>query len=183
MSIELTKNNNKPELIILIGMMGAGKTTIGRALARELKMDFLDLDHEIVRRCGVAIPTIFDIEGEEGFRRRETSVLAEVVEQKHLVLATGGGAVMREENRALLQKGRIIYLKADIDELFARVSKDTNRPLLQTENPKEKLRQLLELRAPIYSQLADVTVETGSGAIVMTVRKLKDALKVKEEKV
>ncbi len=90
---------------------------------------------------------------------------------------------MREENRALLQKGRIIYLKADIDELFARVSKDTNRPLLQTENPKEKLRQLLELRAPIYSQLADVTVETGSGAIVMTVRKLKDALKVKEEKV
>lgn len=183
MSGKLTKNNNKPELIILIGMMGAGKTTIGRALARELKMDFLDLDHEIVCRCGVAIPTIFDIEGEDGFRRRETSVLAEVVEQKYLVLATGGGAVMREENRALLRKGCIIYLKAEVDELFVRVSKDTNRPLLQTANPKEKLRQLLELRHPIYSQLADLTVETGSGAIAMTVRKLKEALKAEQEKV
>lgn len=175
------KDNNIPRLIILIGMMGAGKTTIGRALARELKLDFLDLDHEIVRRCGVAIPTIFDIEGEEGFRRRETAVLAEVIAQSNLVLATGGGAIMREENRALLKQGCIIYLKADVDELFVRIAKDTNRPLLQTENPKERLQQLLALRAPIYEQLADVTVETGSGAIAGTVRKLKQALKSLEE--
>ncbi|MDY3330592.1 MAG: shikimate kinase [Pelistega sp.] len=177
MNETLTKDNNKPQLIILIGMMGAGKTTIGRALARDLKLDFLDLDHEIVRRCGVAIPTIFDIEGEEGFRRRETAVLAEVVEQNNLVLATGGGAIMREENRALLEKGCIIYLKAEVDELFARIAKDTNRPLLQTENPKERLQQLLALRHPIYQQLADITVETGSGAIATTVKKLKQALK------
>lgn len=179
----VTKGNNNQNLIILIGMMGAGKTTIGRALAKELDIEFLDLDHEIVRRCGVAIPTIFDIEGEAGFRRRETAVLTEVLQQKHLVLATGGGAVMKEENRALLQKGFIIYLKADLEELFMRVSKDTNRPLLQTENPKQRLQQLLELRHPIYAQLADITVETGSGAIAGTVKKLKQALKAIQEKV
>ena len=111
MAETVVKTSNSPSLIIFIGMMGAGKTTIGRALARELGRDFIDLDHEIVRRCGVAIPTIFDIEGEEGFRRRETDTLADVVKQANLVLATGGGAILREENRALLQQGLVITSK------------------------------------------------------------------------
>lgn len=177
MAETVVKTSNSPSSIIFIGMMGAGKTTIGRALARELGWDFIDLDHEIVRRCGVAIPTIFDIEGEEGFRRRETDTLADVVKQANLVLATGGGAILREENRALLRQGLVIYLKATVDELFERVAKDTNRPLLQTENPKEKIAQLLETRQPIYQQLANITIETGRGSIACTVRKIKHALK------
>lgn len=170
------KDDNNSYPIVLIGMMGAGKTTIGRALARELGRDFVDLDHEIVRRSGVAIPTIFDIEGEEGFRRREMQALSDVIKHSNVVLATGGGAVLREENRALLQQGTIIYLRASVDELFARVAKDSTRPLLQTENPREKIAQLLEERRHIYEALADIIFETGIGSISMTVRKLKQAL-------
>ncbi|WP_159991572.1 shikimate kinase [Pelistega ratti] len=165
-----------PPLIIFIGMMGAGKTTIGRALARELNIEFIDLDHEIVQRCGVAIPTIFDIEGEDGFRKRETAVLAEVIQQKNIVLATGGGAILATENQALLKKGLVVYLKASADELFCRIAKDSNRPLLKTENPQDKVKQLLAVRSPIYEKLADITVETGNQTIYATVKKLKKAI-------
>ncbi|WP_246233498.1 shikimate kinase [Pelistega europaea] len=175
--VEIVKkvdNNSCP--IIVIGMMGAGKTTIGRALAREMGLNFVDLDHEIVRRSGVAIPTIFDIEGEEGFRRRETQALSDTINQPNIVLATGGGAILREENRALLRQGIVIYLKASVDELYARVAKDANRPLLQTENPRERIAQLLEIRHPIYEMLADITLETKDGSIPSAVKRLKQAL-------
>lgn len=152
--------------IFLIGMMGAGKTTIGRGLARSLGREFLDLDHEIEARCGVSIPTIFDIEGEAGFRRRETQVLGEVTLRRAIVLATGGGAVVAPENQALLRaRGIVLYLKAGSDELFRRVAKDKNRPMLLTANPKARIVELLRQREPIYEQLADYTVETGHGSI------------------
>ncbi|MDO5680213.1 MAG: shikimate kinase [Pelistega sp.] len=169
----------KPEqTIIFIGMMGAGKTTIGKALARELGRDFIDLDHEIVRRCGVAIPTIFDIEGEEGFRKRETATLKEVAKQHNVVLATGGGAVLKAENQEVLQQSdHVVYLKANVDELFRRVARDPNRPLLQTDNPRERLRELLDARAAIYERLATVTIETGTGSIQSVLKQLKNYLR------
>ena len=166
-----------PSIIVFIGMMGAGKTTIGRALAKELNREFVDLDHEIVRHCGVPIPTIFDIEGEAGFRRRENLILSSLAQRQNIVLATGGGAPVSQENQAILKTcGKIVYLKAPLDELFKRIAKDTNRPLLKTANPKEKVAELLAVREPIYEQLADITVETGCGSIYTTVRKLKQQI-------
>src|SRR5919205_199677 len=119
--------------IYLVGMMGAGKTTVGRLLARRLKLRFVDSDHEIERRCGVKVPTIFDIEGEAGFRARESQTLAELTALDGIVLATGGGAVLAEDNRRRLSaRGTVIYLCARPEELFARVRQDRNRPLLAT---------------------------------------------------
>jgi shikimate kinase len=152
--------------IFLIGMMGAGKTTIGRGLARSLGREFLDLDHELEARCGVSIPTIFDIEGEAGFRRRETQVLQDITLRRDVVLATGGGAVVAPENQELLRaRGIVLYLKAGSDELFRRVAKDKNRPMLLTANPKARIVELLRQREPIYESLADFTVETSHGSI------------------
>lgn len=171
--------NLTPEkTIIFIGMMGAGKTTIGKALARELGREFIDLDHEIVRRCGVAIPTIFDIEGEEGFRKRETATLEDVSKQHNIVLATGGGAVLMAENQEILRNcGLVIYLKASVDDLYRRVARDPNRPLLATENPRQRLADLLSQRAAIYESLANLTIETGSGSIQSVVKQVKNYLK------
>lgn len=174
-STPISLSARKP--IFLVGMMGAGKTTIGKALARTLGRDFLDLDHEIVGRCGVSIPVIFDIEGEEGFRKRETLVLDEVARLEGIVLATGGGAVLREENRAVLkQYGLVIYLKASADELYRRVAKDKNRPLLATPNPKARIVELLAQREVLYESVANLTIETGSGSIVSVVRKIHNLL-------
>lgn len=174
-STPISLSARKP--IFLVGMMGAGKTTIGKALARTLGRDFLDLDHEIVERCGVSIPVIFDIEGEEGFRKRETLVLDEVARLEGIVLATGGGAVLREENRAVLkQHGLVIYLKASADELYRRVAKDKNRPLLATPNPKARIVELLAQREVLYESVASLTIETGSGSIVSVVRKIHNLL-------
>ena len=174
-STPISLSARKP--IFLVGMMGAGKTTIGKALARTLGRDFLDLDHEIVGRCGVSIPVIFDIEGEEGFRKRETLVLDEVARLEGIVLATGGGAVLREENRAVLkQYGLVIYLKASADELYRRVAKDKNRPLLATPNPKARIVELLAQREALYESVANLTIETGSGSIVSVVRKIHNLL-------
>ncbi|MCW8987801.1 MAG: shikimate kinase, partial [Gammaproteobacteria bacterium] len=130
--------------IFLIGLMGAGKTTIGRQLASELSLEFFDSDHEIEKRTGVTITHIFDIEGEAGFRKRETAMLDELTEKKGIVLATGGGAILQAENRQfLMSRGTTIYLYANIDTLLERTSKDRSRPLLQTENPQAKLEELL----------------------------------------
>ena len=159
--------------VFLVGMMGAGKTTIGRHLARALGREFLDLDHELEARCGVRVALIFDIEGEEGFRKRESAALNECSQRRNIVLATGGGAVLADENRRMLaRRGVVIYLKAGADELYRRVARDRNRPLLQTADPQERIRNLLAQRAPLYESIADITFETGTMSIPQVVRLL-----------
>lgn len=147
--------------LFLIGLMGAGKTTVGKILAKRLHWPFFDSDHEIEARTGVRIPIIFEIEGEEGFRNREVETIAELVTMNNVVLATGGGAVLRAENQqALKSHGTVIYLRANVDDLYERTKHDRNRPLLQTADPKARLQALFEQRDPIYRQLADVVIDT-----------------------
>jgi len=156
---------NRQGNVFLIGPMGAGKTTIGRHLATLLHKRFVDVDHEIEKRTGVSIPVIFEIEGEAGFRRRESAVIDELTRDTNIVLATGGGAVLLEENRKLLKdRGTVAYLQADIDTLVERTRRDRNRPLLQTENPRAKIEELLQQREPIYREVADVIISTGQRA-------------------
>jgi shikimate kinase len=157
--------------------MGAGKTSIGRQLADLLHYQFLDSDHEIESRAGVTIPWIFDVEGEEGFRRREQAVLEELTQLPEIVLATGGGAVIREANRhALRQNGIVVYLKADIDALVTRTRHDKNRPLLQTADPRQKLTQLLTEREPWYHEVADIVFSTGEQDVKAAARALQEQL-------
>ena len=147
--------------LILVGPMGAGKSTIGRLLAKELHLPFKDSDKEIEVRTGANIPWIFDKEGEPGFRDRETAMIVELCHENGIVLATGGGAVMRPENRqALRNGGRVVYLHASIEQQVARTSRDRNRPLLRNANPEKILRDLLALRDPLYREIADLVVET-----------------------
>lgn len=164
--------------IFLVGMMGAGKTTIGKGLARVLQRDFIDLDHELEARCGVRIPVIFEIEGEAGFRKRECQVLEDCTIRQNIVLATGGGAVLSEQNRASLRaRGIVVYLRASVDELYRRTSRDRNRPLLATPDPKGTLRQLLEMREPLYSEVADLVMDTGTIPVGQLVAQLLERLK------
>jgi len=147
--------------LILVGPMGAGKSTIGRLLAKELRLPFKDSDKEIEQRTGADIPWIFDVEGEVGFREREQAVIAELCELDGLVMATGGGAVLRAENRAALrQGGRVVYLHASVEQQIDRTSRDRNRPLLRTADPGKVLSDLLAIRDPLYREIADVIVET-----------------------
>jgi len=142
--------------------MGAGKTTIGRALARKLNKRFIDSDHEIEARTGASIPLIFEIEGEDGFRQREAEVIRDLTAQQGIVLATGGGAILREDNRACLRsRGTVIYLRASVDSILQRTSHDKNRPLLQTADPRARLEELTRVREPLYREVADIIVETG----------------------
>lgn len=148
--------------IFLVGPMGAGKTTIGRILAKCLKVEFLDSDKEIEQRTGVDIPMIFEYEGEAGFRRRETEVILELVQTGPVVLATGGGSVLLPENRqALAAHGFVVYLKCSVDRQLERTLKDNHRPLLRTENPRQRLEQLMAVREPLYREVAHCTVDTG----------------------
>ncbi len=148
--------------IYLIGLMGAGKTTMGKKLARTLGWPFYDSDRVIEKSTGVSIPMIFDYEGEQGFRDREQEVIAELTGLNGIVLATGGGAILREENRRrLMDNGFVVYLQCSIDRILQRTRRDTQRPLLQTENPRQRLEQLLKERDPLYRQCADITVDTG----------------------
>lgn len=164
--------------IFLVGMMGAGKTTIGKGLARVLQRDFIDLDHELEARCGVRVPVIFEIEGEAGFRKRECQVLEDCTIRQNIVLATGGGAVLSEQNRASLRaRGIVVYLRASVDELYRRTSRDRNRPLLATPDPKGTLRKLLEFREPLYSEVADLVVDTGTIPVGQLVAQLIERLK------
>lgn len=159
--------------IILVGMMGAGKTTIGRALARAMNREFVDVDLVIEARTGVKIPTIFEVEGETGFRRRETATIDEFTRRSGVVLATGGGAVVAPQNQRLLaERGIIIYLRARAEELYARTRYDKNRPLLQTADPLGRITELLEARQPLYERLADVVVDTGRHPIPRLVQRL-----------
>ena len=143
----------------LIGLMGSGKTTIGRQLSLKLNKQFYDTDHEIVARMGVPITTMFEIEGEEKFRERESRVLSELVQNNNIVLATGGGIVLREMNRQLLRRhGTVIYLQVDIDVILERTRFDRSRPLLQTENPRAKLETLFQERDALYQSTADIII-------------------------
>jgi shikimate kinase len=148
--------------LILVGMMGSGKTTMGRALAKHLGKIFVDSDEEIIKRTGVTIPHIFDVEGEAGFRQREAISIRELVERENMVLATGGGAVLEEQNRAMLQQnGIVIYLKASVHDLWQRTKHDRNRPLLHTGNPHARLSELFQQRDPLYRQVSDIVVQSG----------------------
>lgn len=169
--------------IFLVGPMGAGKTTIGRHLATLVQKRFFDADHEIEKRTGVTIPVIFEIESETGFRRRESMVISELTQERDIVLATGGGVVLLEENRQVLtQRGTVVYLQADIDTLVERTRRDRNRPLLQTEDPRAKIEELLRQREPIYRQIADVVVDTGLRAPSSVARDIVARLKDLEAK-
>jgi shikimate kinase len=152
----------KSENIYLIGLMGAGKTTIGRQLARTLKLPFYDSDKAIEESTGVDIPTIFEFEGENGFRDREQKMLQQLTKMDGIVLATGGGAILREENRRLLQSnGFIVYLQCSVERILERTRRDTQRPLLQTENPRERVETLFTEREPLYLSCADFKIDTG----------------------
>jgi shikimate kinase len=149
--------------IYLVGMMGAGKTTVGKSLARRLGRQFVDCDHEIVERTGVPITTIFEIEGESGFRRRESCVLAELAQRRDAVIATGGGAVLSEENRRVMREsGTVVYLRASVEHLHTRTRRDSARPLLASGDRRARLAALLEQRDPLYRDAAHVIVESGS---------------------
>ncbi len=151
----------KPNRIFLIGPMGAGKTTIGKQLAQSLGMTFNDSDQEIQRRTGVDIPTIFEYEGEEGFRQREQQVVDELTQVDNQVLATGGGVVMRAQNRQNLSaRGIVFFLSCSVQQQYERTYRDRNRPLLQTANPLERLQELMQIREPLYRETADYTVST-----------------------
>ena len=159
--------------IFLVGMMGAGKTTIGKSLAQITGKTFIDSDHEIQERTGVKIPIIFEIEGEIGFRKRETEVLRELVKMNNIVLATGGGAVLKRENRRLLKRcGTVIYLRASVIDLQRRTRYDKNRPLLQTEDIQAKLTELLAQRDSLYRETAHLVVESGKQGVRNLVNKL-----------
>ena len=154
-----------PENIFLVGLMGAGKSTVGRILARRLGKRFVDTDHEIEKRNGVTIPVIFEIEGEDGFRRREQEVLADLAQEIDLVLSTGGGIVLKPENReALRNHGFVVYLNARPELLAERTKHDRTRPLLNVEDPLTRLRELYAVRDPLYREVAHAVVETGRGA-------------------
>lgn len=161
---------SKRDNLYLVGLMGAGKTTVGRLLAKHYGYAFHDADHEIEARTGVRIPVIFEIEGEPGFRRREEAAIADLTRLNGVVLATGGGAVLSAQNRAQLRdNGLVIYLRGTPEHLYERTRHDRNRPLLQIDNPLEKLRELHCQRDPLYREIADVVVDTGrQGVSTMT---------------
>ena len=151
--------------LYLVGPMGAGKTTVGRHLAELLGREFLDSDHEIERKTGATIPWIFEKEGEQGFRDRETAQINELISRPHLVLATGGGAITQVLNRDYLkQRGIVVYLYTPVEIQLQRTYRDKNRPLLQVENPEQKLRDLLAVRDPLYREVAHHIIETNQGA-------------------
>jgi len=148
--------------IFLVGMMGAGKTTIGRSLARKLGLTFVDADKELVARTGAAVATIFEIEGEAGFRKRESALLVELAAGENSVIATGGGVVLAGENRKVLrERGTVIYLRARVESLWERTRHDSSRPLLATPDPRATLATLLEQREPLYLEVAHLVVDTG----------------------
>lgn len=163
--------------IFFVGLMGAGKTTIGRIIAKHLNKAFYDTDHEVERRTGVSIPVIFELEKEDGFRKREAAVIEELSQMQNLVLATGGGAVLLPENRQYLKDhGTVIYLRANVHELWLRTRNDKNRPLLQNENPRKKLEQLFAQRDPLYRDVASIIVDTGGQPVSAIVHQIEQKL-------
>ncbi|HEX7810775.1 MAG TPA: shikimate kinase [Burkholderiales bacterium] len=179
LSVQSSPRSDEPLAgsIFLVGMMGAGKTSVGRVLAKRLGKVFHDSDHVIEERTGVKIPVIFEIEGEAGFRIRETSVIDELTTLPDIVLATGGGAILSESNRTSLRsRGMVVYLRATVRDLLNRTRHDRNRPLLQTADPRARLTELYELRDPLYRETAHVIIETGSQSLTSLVNRLHQML-------
>ena len=167
--------------LILIGMMGAGKTTVGKELARRRKLRFADCDQEIVARTGVSIPTIFEIEGEAGFRRRETQMMDELTQCADIVIATGGGVVTTPANRALMrERGIVIYLNVPPQILYERTRHDRNRPLLQVDNPRQRIEELHRQRDPLYREVAHIIVDGGRSNPGAMVRLIEEAVQKHE---
>lgn len=161
--------------------MGAGKSTVGRQLAEALGYEFRDSDQEIQRRTGVDIPTIFEFEGEEGFRKRERGVVEELAQEDGIVLATGGGVVLTPENRQqLAARGFVIYLHCSPEQQFARTARDRGRPLIDTDDPQQRLRELMAEREPIYRQVADMVVSTERRGTVSVVKEIRRRLEGEE---
>lgn len=153
--------------------MGTGKTTIGAQLARLLDYDFVDADQEIERRTGASVALIFDVEGEAGFRARETRIIEELTLRERIVLATGGGAVLAEDNRHwLAERGFVVYLRTSVETLIKRMRYDTSRPLLQTADPEQTLRDIIEAREPLYAAIADLVIDTGRLSVRQVVKRI-----------
>jgi shikimate kinase len=163
--------------IFFVGLMGAGKTTIGKLLAKHLGKVFYDTDHEIEKRTGVKISTIFELEGEAGFRKRETAIIQELSQLSHIVMATGGGAILAQENRQLLKaNGRVIYLRANVNELCHRMRNDKHRPLLQNVDIRAKLEQLYAERNPLYTETAELIFDTGNQPVANILNQIEKSL-------
>jgi shikimate kinase len=163
--------------IFLVGMMGSGKSTVGRRLAARLGREFIDADKEIESRCGVPVATIFEVEGEEGFRRREAALIDELTQRAGIVLATGGGAVLAEDNRRhLRERGYVVYLSASVAELWNRLRTDRVRPLLRTPNPRQRVTELVAQRDPLYRECAHLVIVTGRQPAERVVREIVAAL-------
>jgi shikimate kinase len=166
-----------PQNLFLVGPMGAGKSAVGRQLARLLHMDFFDSDEEIERRTGVDIPFIFEKEGEAGFRARETKIIDELSARPGIVLATGGGVVLDPENRSHLgARGYVVYLHTTVDQQLDRTRRGRSRPLLETGDPREVLETLMQVRDPLYREIADMTVETDGRRVKEVAAEIRDAL-------
>jgi shikimate kinase len=164
---------NMPGSLFLTGPMGAGKSTIGRQLSKQLKRPFHDSDHEIENRTGVDIPLIFELEGESGFRKREAAVIDELTQLPNIILATGGGAILDPLNRQHLHaRGTVIYLHTSVDQQLSRTARDRNRPLLQTDNPRARLEALMRVREPLYREIADLVIDTDSKRVQDVVKQI-----------
>ena len=173
----------KPGSLFLTGPMGAGKTSIGRQLSKQLKRPFHDSDHEIERRTGVDIPLIFELEGEAGFRKREAAVIEELTRLPDIILATGGGAILDPANRrCLAERGLVIYLHTTVDQQLRRTGRDRNRPLLQTADPRAKLEELMTVREPLYREIADLVIDTDGKRVQDVVRQICRYLQASENK-
>lgn len=167
----------KPQNVFLVGPPGAGKSAVGRQLARMLHMTFLDSDEEIESRTGVDIPFIFEKEGEEGFRKREAKVIDDLTKMDSIVLATGGGAIMNPDNRSHLgARGFVVYLQTSVDQQLARTSRGRHRPLLDTEDPRARLEALLTHREPLYLEVADITIDTDGRRVKSVANEIFDSI-------
>lgn len=176
----MNETDRHPDIqrIFLIGPMGSGKTTVGRRLARRLGLDFLDLDHELQKRCGVEVAVIFDIEGEDGFRQRESALLDELTRKDRLVLATGGGSVLAAENRRILaERGLVVYLRTSVDQQLRRLERDKQRPLLQAPDRRRRLNDMAEARNPMYEACADLVVDSASISPLAMARTVEQAVR------
>jgi shikimate kinase len=168
-----------PGSLFLTGPMGAGKSTIGRQLSRQLRMSFYDSDREIEHRTGVNIPLIFELEGEQGFRKRERIIIDELTSLPNIILATGGGAILDADTRKILaERGMVIYLHASVNQQLARTKHDRNRPLLQTDNPRQRLEDLMQVRDPLYREIADLVIDTDGKRVMAVVNQIIRKLKL-----